>query len=218
MIGRITLTFDNGPTPEITHEVLDTLARNDLRATFCVLGHKIATSEGRACIERAHAEGHWLANHSWSHQTPLGLMQNAAAAIAEVADTQSELGDLSHPDRFFRPFGGGGHLDHRLLRPEVVDHLIAGRYTLVLWNAVPRDWVDADGWVDTALAQCRAQDWTQIVLHDLPGGAMTHLESFLHRARDEGAEFVQAHAPSCTPLLRGRIVSPLEPYTAAIAA
>ncbi len=211
---KITLTFDNGPTPDTTPAVLDTLTRHGLLATFCVLGHRIAAREARACAERAHAEGHWICNHTWTHQTPLGLMPDPPAAVAEIADTQRELGNLIHPDHFFRPFGGGGNLDQRLLQPAVVDHLIEGAYTLVLWNAIPRDWVDIDGWVETAMEQCASQDWTQIVLHDLPTGAMRHLDRFLHQAKDAGAVFTQSHNPTCTPMLRGKITRPLEGYMA----
>ena len=57
--------------------------------------------------------------------------------------------------------------------------LQAGGYTCVLWNAIPRDWADPDGWVDTALAQLAQQSWTLMVLHDLPSGAMRHLDRFL---------------------------------------
>ena len=218
MIGTITLTFDNGPTEAVTQHVLATLARHHIAATFCVLGHKIASREGRALAERAHAEGHWIANHSWSHRTPLGLMADPAEAVGEIADTQRVLGALAHPDRLFRPFGGGGHLDQRLLQPAVVDYLCAGGFTLLLWNAIPRDWADPDGWVQTALGQCRAQDHTQIVLHDLPTGAMAHLDRFITLAKAEGARFTQEFAPGCTPIIAGRVVGDIAPYISAPAA
>jgi peptidoglycan/xylan/chitin deacetylase (PgdA/CDA1 family) len=56
----LTLTFDNGPEPDITGAVLDTLARHGLKSTFFVLGHKLAQPERRRLAERAHAEGHWI--------------------------------------------------------------------------------------------------------------------------------------------------------------
>jgi hypothetical protein len=122
------------------------------------------------------------------------------------------IGDLAHPQRWFRPFGGGGNLDDRLLKPSVVEHLAAGGYSCVLWNAIPRDWNDPDGWVDRALTQCRVQAWSLMVLHDLPGGAMRHLESFLDRAADAGAHFRQEFPENCVPIRAGKIVLPIEPY------
>src|SRR5262245_36917907 len=50
---RITLTFDNGPDPEVTPQVLDVLARADVKASFFVLGHKLQHPARRAAAERA---------------------------------------------------------------------------------------------------------------------------------------------------------------------
>jgi hypothetical protein len=44
--------------------------------------------------------------------------------------------DLAHPGRWFRPFGSGGNLDDRLLKPSVVDYLIRNKHSCVLWNAI----------------------------------------------------------------------------------
>jgi peptidoglycan/xylan/chitin deacetylase (PgdA/CDA1 family) len=206
----LTLSFDNGPEPGVTDAVLDTLARHDLRATFFVLGRKLATAHGRKLAERAHAEGHWLGNHTFSHTTPLGRIADLQIVEREIADTQSALGELAHPQRYFRPFGGGGNLDERLLNRAALNVLQRERFTCVLWNAIPRDWTDPDGWVERALAQSAAQPWTLMVLHDLPTGAMRHLDRFLTEAKSQGARFRQDFPPDCVPILDGRIVAPID--------
>jgi peptidoglycan/xylan/chitin deacetylase (PgdA/CDA1 family) len=160
----LTLTFDNGPEPETTPFVLDVLARRSIRTTFFVVGNKLSTSEGRELARRAHEEGHWIGNHTWRHSVPLGLLKDPSAIGAEIRDTQEAIGALAHPHRFFRPFGQGGNLDERLLNLLVVDVLSAERMSCVLWNAIPGDWKEPDGWVDRALAQCRLQAW--IVMAD----------------------------------------------------
>jgi hypothetical protein len=86
----------------------------------------------------------------------------------------------------------------------------------VLWNAIPRDWADPDGWADRALAQCRAQPRTLMVLHDLPGGAMEHLENFLDRASALGARFRQEFPSDCMPIRGGEIALPIEAYVSTI--
>ena len=83
-------------------------------------------------------------------------------------------------------------------------------------NAIPRDWDDPDGWIDRALAQCRAQPWSLMVLHDLPTGAMDHLERFLDRAREAGARIRQDFPPDCVPIRSGEIVRSIEPYVSSI--
>ena len=210
----LTLTFDNGPEPGVTDAVLDTLAREEIRATFFVIGRKLAAPEGRRLAERAHAEGHWIGNHTWSHRTPLGLLDDPQEAESEIARTQAELGSLAHPRRYFRPFGGGGNLDKRLLSRAALDYLRRERFTCVLWNSIPRDWEDADFWVERALDQAAAQPWSLMVLHDLPGGAMRHLDRFVGEVRARGGRFRQDFPPGCVPLLDGKIVAPIEDYVA----
>lgn len=211
----LTLSFDNGPEPEITPQVLDVLAARGLRTTFFVIGRKLATPAGRALAERARAEGHRIGNHTWSHTVPLGASGDPDVAAAEIGRTQAAIGDLADPQRLFRPYGGGGHLDRRLFTPAVVDFLVAGRFTCVLWNAVPRDWDDPDGWVARALDQCGERPWSLMVLHDLPGGAMRQLPRFLDAVAAAGGRIRQDFPPDCLPIVEGRIVQPIDAYVAA---
>ena len=66
-----------------------------------------------------------------SATTPLRIRcRSGSSAIPttaqhEIGRTQAVIGDLAHPQRWFRPFGGGGNLDDRLLKPSVVDYLTA---------------------------------------------------------------------------------------------
>jgi peptidoglycan/xylan/chitin deacetylase (PgdA/CDA1 family) len=214
---ELTLSFDNGPEAGVTPGVLDVLARHGLRASFFVIGGKLADPRARLSAERASAEGHWIGNHTWSHSTPLGDSADPDIAEHEIGRTQRELGLLAHERRFFRPFaGGGGVIGPRLLSPAVVDFLVRERYSCVLWNAVPKDWEDPDGWVDTALAQCRSQPWSLMVLHDLPTGAMKHLDRFLDRVHEAGGQIRQDFPPDCVPIRRGVISARLDPYVAAV--
>jgi peptidoglycan/xylan/chitin deacetylase (PgdA/CDA1 family) len=212
----LTLSFDNGPEPDVTPMVLDVLARRSIRTTFFVIGQKLADPARRALAERAHAEGHWIGNHSWTHSVPLGERAEADLGEMEIGQTQRALGKLSHAHKYFRPFGGGGNLDERLLNFDVVEYLKAGGFTCVLWNAIPRDWNDPDGWVERALQQCRDRNWTLMVLHDLPTGAMKHLEYFLERVGEEGGRLRQDFPPDCVPILDGVVVRPIEQYVAAV--
>lgn len=208
----VTLTFDNGPDPAATPRVLDVLGAADVKATFFVLGSKLAERPRRALAKRAHAEGHWIGNHTWSHAEPLGSIADASRVISEITETQAQIDELAHPDRLFRPFGGGGALGPHLLNATALDILKREKMTCVLWNAVPRDWEDPRGWVETALVQCLAQPWTLLVLHDLATGAMGRLRMFIERVRDHGGRFRQEFPPECVPLVRGEVVGPLGRY------
>ena len=209
---EVTLTFDNGPEPAVTPRVLEVLGKYDIRCTFFVLGSKLADPARRALAKRAHALGHWIGNHTMTHSTPLGRIADPAKVVAEIVEAQALIGELAHPDRLFRPFGGGGELGPHLLNDAAIQVLRDEKMTCVLWNAIPRDWEDPRGWAEVALAQCLAQPWTLLVLHDLPTGAMGRLKIFIERVMDHGGRFRQDFPPACVPILRGEARIPLEPY------
>ena len=208
----LTLSFDNGPDPQVTPEVLAVLRDHAVKATFFAIGARLAEPGGVALAEQAWRQGHWIGNHTWTHSVPLGQRREPDLVEAELASTQRLIGHLAHPHRWFRPCGGGGNLDRRLLRGDVVTWLAAQHFSIVLWNAVPRDWADPDGWVETALAQCAARPWTLLVLHDTASGAMRHLPRFLEAARARGARFRQDFPPDCVPMLDGRGTRSLDPF------
>jgi peptidoglycan-N-acetylglucosamine deacetylase len=208
---KLTLTFDNGPDPEATPRVLEILARHDARAHFFVLGKHVATEAGRALVERILAAGHLVGNHSYSHGVPLGDDPRADAAEREIAATQELLDAIGPGPRWFRPFGGGGAIGPHLLSRRAVTVLCEGRYTCALWNEVPRDWEDPEGWAARALAGLGARPHTVLVLHDFAGAAVAGLDGFLDAARAAGAELTLSYPASCLPIVDGEIVGELGP-------
>ncbi len=203
---KVTLTFDNGPSPGVTEQVLDTLAARDVKTTFFVVGEQLQRPGRRELATRAVAEGHWIGNHTMTHSVPLG---DGADPAQEIAATQELIGELAHSSRWFRPIGRGGILDERLLSGDAVDHLQDGGYSCVLWNSVPRDWEDPDSWIVRALADVASNDWTVVVLHDLPTGAMNCLPQLLDQLDARGAEVVQEFPDAVVPIRNGKLVGDL---------
>lgn len=197
----VTLSFDNGPDPEVTPRVLDILARRGIAATFFVVGGTLR--DHRAQAERARDEGHWIGNHTWSHSHPFRERGDAAFVATEIDRTQAELGALAHPDRLFRPYGGAGRLEGAL-NGVAADHLAAGGYTCVTWNSVPGDFRDAEGWPETAMEQIARIDWPLIVLHDICGDAMTRLDGFIGTLMDAGYAFRQDFPASTVVMRNGK--------------
>ena len=95
-------------------------------------------------------------------------------------------------------------------------HLQAGGHTVVLWNAIPRDFDDPEGWPDRARAQhAAATAPVLMVLHDLPNGAMRQLDRVLGAWQDQGVEFLAEPPDSCVPIRRGVAMPGLADYVAA---
>lgn len=213
----VTLTFDNGPDPAVSPRVMDVLAERGIATTFFVLGQNIADPEKRAIAERAASDGHWIGNHTFSHSGPIGLDPSLDAPQREIGRTQELIGDLAHVARLFRPCGGGGKLNADLFRPRDQAFLIEGGYSCVLWNVVPGDWNDPDGWVERALDAIAAEAWPLVVLHDIPGACIDRLPDFLDRLASLDVGFRQDFPPDCVPLRLGEIALPdvIEPLVSA---
>lgn len=209
----VTLSFDNGPEPGVTPGVLDLLSKHNVRSSFFVMGRKVSTPKGLALAKRASAEGHWVGNHTYTHTRPLGEL-TGNEALREFDQTEESLAWLDQRERLFRPYGRQGKLGKHLLHPAVVERLVSGGYTTVLWNCVPCDWRDPDGWVDTALQQCASRPWSLVVLHDQPNGALKQLDRFLATLKESNIPIVQEFPDDCVPIREGHIVRPIEPWTA----
>lgn len=202
---RLTLSFDNGPHPESTPKVLDILARRGIKTSFFVVGKTLELA--RAPAERAVAEGHWVGNHTWSHSFPFREKGDIDFVKAEIDLAQQQIGTLAQPIKLFRPYGRSGRLDG-VFNQASVEHLSAGGYTCVLWNAVPGDWKDKTGWPETALEQIKTMAWPLVVLHDIHPIAMQQLDRFLGTVQDLGYSFQQDFPSDCITMKNG-IVTPV---------
>ena len=207
----ITLTFDNGPTPGVTDRILAILAANHVSSTFFFVGAKLMTTEGLKLAKSAHGAGHWIANHSFSHSVPLGENPSKEYAEREIGDAQHQIGSLAHAHRYFRPFGGGGFLDKRLLSVPARDLLVDGGYSCVIWNCVPGDWIDS-GWLERALDECSNLSWPLVVMHDIDGASLARLQEFITALRSRGYEFRQEFPEDCVVIRDGAVCADLSPF------
>lgn len=204
---RITLTFDNGPTPGVTESVLSTLAKRGVKATFFVLGKCIATAAGAALLDRIVADGHWVGNHSYNHDVAFGDSVESGYAMREIGDTQKLISSREVPVKLFRPFGSFGVLGPQMFNREAVDYLVEHRFTCISWNSVPHDWDDPDNWVERCLADVARQPWTTVVLHDVENAAAERLPELLDRLEREQVQIVQSFPEEVILIRDGKPVS-----------
>ena len=207
---RVTLTFDNGPTPDVTDQVLEILAERSLRAIFFVVANRVGNDPAaRALLRRMVRDCHRVGCHSLTHGRPLGELDEQET-IAEIATAHEVLREFTGESLLFRPWGTEGRLDRRCLNRTAVDYLVSGKHTCVLWNSVPRDWADPLGWIDRAVADVRARGHTVVVIHDVPSGAMGELPRFLDELDRIGVAVTDELPDECVPITGGRLVSPVD--------
>jgi peptidoglycan/xylan/chitin deacetylase (PgdA/CDA1 family) len=199
----ISLTFDNGPTPGVTEGVLDVLAAHSVKATFFAVGRELATPEGQSLGRRIVAEGHRLGGHTYTHSKQYGAL--AADFIATDLARTSNVVEAAGGDRLlFRPYGAGGVIDPLLMSNAGAAFLCDHGYTCVVWNVLPGDWYDPNGWVDHALAGISESPWPVVVLHDVANAALPRLDGFLTKARQLQQEWSQEFPEDCVPIRAGQ--------------
>ena len=213
-MSEVTLSFDNGPSPQVTPKVLAELSERGLSAYFCLVGTQLARGQEQVDIAKATLQaGHVLVNHSLTHKIPLGDEVSAFHCAQEIGAMDRVMNEtLGHwasdatGDKWFRPFGRGGLLGPHIFSEAALCEFERSDYSVLLWNSVPRDWENTQGWVEVALLQIARQTHTVLVLHDLPTGAMTHLPRFLDAVHEAGHEFTLALPDDAVPIKRGQAV------------
>jgi peptidoglycan-N-acetylglucosamine deacetylase len=188
---RVTLTFDNGPTPGITERVLEVLNNEGIFSTFFTIGRKLADPEAAALARSAHSAGHWIGNHTLSHSVALGDRPDPEYAAYEIEGAQRCIAEWSHPNKLFRPYGNSGLIGPHLFSRAAIAYLLENRFQTVLWNNVPGDWRDQAGWVERCVAQVFESEWSVVVLHDIERGCLLRLSELLQRLKDLDVIFEQ---------------------------
>lgn len=128
----IYLTFDDGPSDKVTPKILDVLKRENVPATFFIVGKHAKNRKN--ILKRAHSEGHTLAVHSFTHNYK--EIYKSPEALLDDIEKCNELicsitGEYSHTYRF-----PGGSYN---IAPEKIRAVTAHGYDIVDWNASFRD-------------------------------------------------------------------------------
>ena len=122
-VKAVYLTFDDGPIPEATPFVLDTLARYGIKATFFVVGDNVRKYPD--LFRRIVEEGHQVGNHTFNH---LGGLKHLTHTYLENTEKANELIGA----RFFRP-------PHGIMTPAEY-RCLRKKYDIVMWDLVTRDY------------------------------------------------------------------------------
>ena len=181
----LALTFDDGPHPIYTPQILELLAAHDARATFFVVGAR--AEEQPELVQRALAEGHEIGNHSWSHHRM--VLKTPGWTRREVERTDALLEDLGVPEpiHFRAPFG-----KKLLVLPWVLWRMDKAD---ILFDVVPQpaDYLHGDPELIAADIRNRARPGSIVVLHDGGGERPETVEAtrlVLERMGAEGWRFV----------------------------
>lgn len=179
----VALTFDDGPTPGKTDEILSVLAAKDVRATFFVTGRELAAHPDEA--RKIVAAHHELGNHSYSHQR---LIFKSPSFIAD---------EIESTDRLIKTTGYAGEIH---FRPPYGKKLFGLPYYLsrtnrktIMWDVAPETG-DADDDSDRIIAHVleNAAPGSIILLHvmyDSRAASMRAVPGIIDGLRSSGYNF-----------------------------
>ena len=174
---KIALTFDDGPHPRYTEELLDGLAERDVKATFFLLGQNI---EGREeIIERMAREGHLIGNHTYYHVDITRLSQREACR--EILDTSEKITAITgQPVEYIRPPFGNWDKE---LECEVM-------MLPIFWSVDTLDWTtkNEDQIVQKVVTKIEENDI--ILMHDSYDSTVKAALRIVDLLQAEGYEFV----------------------------
>ena len=128
----IYLTFDDGPTPEITEWTLDILKQFDAKATFFCIGKNINANPRifKKIINYGHAVGNHTLNHLKGWQTK---SQSYIDNIKEAQSIIDKYNDANQNAKFFRPPYGQ-------ISPVQIKKILALNYKIIMWTVLSIDW------------------------------------------------------------------------------
>ena len=137
---RAFLTFDDGPSPNVTPLILDVLKLNGIKATFFMLGCRVDTYPNIA--KRVYEEGHYVANHGYYHiyskiyETPQSVLTEYEQCEYAI---RTAIGQPDYTSRLFRFPGGTAGGKYAEIKKEATEILKQNNIAYVDWNCLTQD-------------------------------------------------------------------------------
>ena len=176
----LALTFDDGPSPELTPRLLDILRQQGVRATFFVIGKNVQAYPEIA--RRIIAEGHEIANHSYNH--PAFTQVGAARVRQEVNSTQDAIERATgrRPALIRPPYGA---INDRVRAALLNEHGL----DVILWSVDPLDWKRPGADVVTQRLVDGAHPGAILLAHDIHPGTIEAMPSTIAQLKAKGYGF-----------------------------
>ena len=182
-LPEIALTFDDGPHPSYTPQILALLKQYKAQATFFCVGRLVAAYP--TLVRQAYRAGNSIGNHSWSHPD-LALLSPASLQWQLVHTSDTIQAAIGVRPTFFRPPYG-------ILSVEVLTQVYHLGLTTIMWNGEARDWQRPGVNVIIQRIFWYARNGAIILLHDGGGDrsqTVAALPSIIEGLRQSGFQLV----------------------------
>ena len=174
---KVAITFDDGPNPDDTPDLLKGLKERGVSATFFLLGKEV--EKYPELVEQMHAEGHLIGTHSYEHVNLCNLTDEKA--IEQVDKTNALIEKITgERPQFIRPPYGcwKKNLDYKTSMIEV------------LWDVDPLDWKTGNSDVVVSRVLKNVEEGDIILLHDASASSVKAALSIIDKLQEDGYLFV----------------------------
>jgi peptidoglycan-N-acetylglucosamine deacetylase len=175
-VPRVALTFDDGPHPEQTPRLLDILEREQVQATFYVIGSCAECYPD--IVRRAWLAGHDIGNHSWSH--PVLTRLSPEEVETEISRTDDLLIDINgdRPNTIRAPYGAANDAVKAVAWPR----------SMMLWDVDTNDWRSRN----TASVEREAvsRRGGVVLMHDIYSTTVAAVPAIIREYKARGFRFV----------------------------
>ena len=201
----VVLTFDDGPTSDLTPQVLDILKKYGIKATFFNKGNQ-ASANPRS-VKRVKAEGHLIGNHSYSHPNFHDISEQDQVNEVTTAD-QILKNVLGKPKLFRYPYGNSTCSTNVLVKSMGYDGIVGWHVDSCDWAFSKTGSVDAkeaqicevssenmSNFVGHVLSEIRRHNGGIVLLHETHVRTVANLEKIIVSLKAEGFQFTNLDDP-----------------------
>lgn len=176
-IKRVALTFDDGPDPKVTKQILQLLDKYNAKATFFMLGSRVQYYPEIA--KEVYEAGHEIGNHSWNH--PVLTKLSSKQVLEEFNSTEKAILEATGKQAtlFRPPYGATNQRVNGLIPIPIVN-----------WSIDTLDWKYRDAEKLLPSVKNHMHNNSIILMHDIHPSTANGLESVLKYLHNEGYEFV----------------------------
>jgi len=176
----IAFTFDDGPNPDTTPDILRTLKKYNAKGTFFLIGWRV--KKYPELVKRIAEEGHEIGNHTYNHPDLRKLSKDQI--YKEYADCSQAIKEITeHSPTLCRPPGGDANR-------EVINVAGALGMRSVAWSMNVGDFAEDDADVIQDRIDRSAQSGDIVLLHDKVYATIMCLDDMLHSLQLQGYHFV----------------------------
>lgn len=176
--GQVALTFDDGPHPEITPQVLDVLRDEQVKAAFFVIGKN--AEKHPELVQRMVQEGHVVANHTYNH----AYVFSKRAAMKQVSEGQAVIEHIiGKKTQYFRPPFG-------VLTPEIARAVQKQNCVIVGWDLRSRDGTIRSKEAILKRVVPRLKKATVLLFHDTNPVTPNVVQEIIHLCKNNGTKIV----------------------------